>query len=138
MKSNLTKEQMAVSLFVLCSDVSLLNTRAGYFYYFRPSVKENIMALQYILRRNGIRGQKYNSHFYSPYGAKTLVFRVSQYDIDTCENQEFKTAFKSAYKLRTEYLRSVVACAERVDKLFWMKSKSGKEKILLNMYQRTK
>jgi hypothetical protein len=138
MKSNLTKEQMAVSLFVLCSDVSLLNTRAGSFYYFRPSVKENIMALQYILRRNGIRGQKYNSHFYSPYGAKTLVFRVSQYDIDTCENQEFKTAFQSAYKLRTEYLRTGVAFAERIDKLFWMKSKSGKEKCLFDMLQRVR
>ena len=138
MKTNLTTEQMAMVLFLLCKDVAALQTYDGSFYYFQPAHDVNLQAIEYILRKNGIKGKKHKSHYYAvsiDYTDK--VFRVSKALMDIDANPKFKQCFDKVYSERKEYLQNTASAGNKIDKLFWMKSASGKAKILSRVLEQT-
>lgn len=137
MKKELSIEQMATVLFMLCSDVQLLKTRDGCFYYFRPRVLSNIQAIQYVLRQNGVMANRHRSHYYNAeFGNTDLIVRVPKLKFDSYANPKFKQAFEKMYSNRTEFMLGLPMRLDNVGNMFWAKTKSGKIKVLTNIVER--
>ncbi len=138
MKNNLTSEQMAMALYLLCSDVVLLRVNCESFYYFKPREKSNALAVQYVLRQNGVPSNRHRSHYYdTSFGSTSLVVRVSKNDFQRYAKNEFRLVFEQMYSNRDFYLQRS-GLKNTVDNLFWLKTKSGKEKVLERMLERNR
>lgn len=134
MKSKLSIEQMVVALFRLCSDVVLLKSRDGNFYYFKPCTQENIPAIQYILRQNGATSYRHFSRYYNTgYGDKNLVVRMPKSNFEHNANPEFISRFEKMYSERNVVMSASGVMGPTVGKMFWIKTKSYKANILADI-----
>ena len=136
-KVNLTAQDYALALFLLCSDVMCWNVRpnGGKYYYFNSKSLDDLDIVWYILRANNVRAKHHLSRQYGGYDKKTRkVLRVTAHDFNAKANKEFVAKVQEMRK--SEEKPTPISAGSH--KLFLVWSKNKKAKLIRELAERAK
>ena len=139
-KANLTAQDYALALFVLCADVSCWEVRKEddrTYYYFNPKDSKDLNVLQYILRKNNVHAKRHASRQYSgaEYSRVRKVLRVPTSEFFVDANRDFLKAFRD---MRGDDENRPVPMAAGAHKWFALWSKNKKAKLIRELIERSK
>ena len=139
-KINLTAQDYAQALFILCADINCWDVRREgnkTYYYFNPKSGDDLDVLQYILRKNNVRAKRHASRQYSgpEYGKARKVLRVPTAQFNAYANKEFLQVFRD---MRNNGGNMGQPIAADVHKFFALWSKNKKAKLIRELIERAK
>ena len=139
-KINLTAQDYAQALFILCADINCWDVRREgnkTYYYFNPKSSNDLDVLQYILKKNHVRAKRHASRQYSgpEYGKTRKVLRVPTGQFNAYADKEFLQVFKDM-RSNGENKGQPISAGEH--KFFALWSKNKKAKLIRELIERSK
>ena len=139
-KINLTAQDYAQALFILCAEVNCWEVRREgnkTYYYFNPKSGDDLNVLQYILKKNNVRAKRHASRQYSDpeYGKARKVLRVPTGQFNAYADKEFLQVFRDMRSNGENTLSPIVAGKHKCF-AFWSKNK--KAKLIRELIERSK